>query len=35
MKFFTFWKKAFTQNIPIKITALLLAAVAVILMNAI
>lgn len=35
MKFLTFWKKVFTQNIPIKLLALCLAAAAVILLNAI
>lgn len=35
MKFLTFWKKVFTQNVPLKILALCLAAVTVILMNAI
>ena len=34
MKFLTFLKKAFTENIPIKILAFVLAAVAVIVMNA-
>lgn len=35
MKFLTFLRRAFTQNIPIKIAALFLAAVAVVLMNAV
>lgn len=34
MKFLTFLKKAFTGNIPIKILALVLAAAAVIIINA-
>ena len=34
MKFLTFLKKAFTENIPIKVLALVLAIAAVIIMNA-
>ena len=34
MKFLTFLKKAFTENIPIKVLAFVLAAVAVLIINA-
>ena len=34
MKFVTFLKKMFTENIPIKLLAILLAAVTVIIINA-
>ena len=34
MKFLEFLKKAFTQNLPLKFAALVLAAVSVVLINA-